>query len=125
MGTEENKEISEKHDDVVNQLQVIVEERDGLREGMDLLWQEKAKAVEDLENVSEGYTHLSDRLCEKIEESRELEEQLQQYEQILSMLQENAATVRNHSPNLAPKKKKQEDEESNYEDDFEKPDAEG
>mmetsp|Transcript_88911 Transcript_88911/g.160318 ORF Transcript_88911/g.160318 Transcript_88911/m.160318 type:complete len:1261 (-) Transcript_88911:145-3927(-) len=86
---EEKKLQVIKHDDLQMQLQVIIEERDGLREGMDLLWQEKTRADEDLENLSEGYTNLSDRLFEKIEEARELEEQLQTYDNFLSMVHDN------------------------------------
>merc|ERR1719210_1612102 len=85
---EDKKAQSITTDDVQTQLQVITEERDGLRDGMDMLWQEKTRADEELENVSNGYTHLSDRLYEKIEESREVEEQLAQYENLLKMLQE-------------------------------------
>merc|ERR1719436_2322003 len=106
--TEEKKETSEKHDDVVNQLQVIIEERDGLREGMDLLWKDKICKDEDLENANEGYTHLSDRLVEKSEELMESQEELDKYEHILTMLQENAGKARSSSP--AAQAAKQEDE---------------
>lgn len=83
---EEKKLVMRRSEDLQMQLQVILEERDGLREGMDLLWQEKTHLEEELENVSEGYTHLSNRLMEKIEETRELEEQMQQYENLFQML---------------------------------------
>jgi len=86
---EEKKLQMTKNDDVQDQLQVIIEERDGLRDGMDMLWREKARADEDLDNVSQGYTHLSDRVFEKIEEKRELEEKLDQYNNLLKMLQDN------------------------------------
>ena len=36
--------------------------------------------------TEEGYSHLSNRLMEKIEETRELEEQMQQYENLFQML---------------------------------------
>ena len=36
--------------------------------------------------AKEGYSHLSNRLMEKIEETRELEEQMQQYENLFQML---------------------------------------
>lgn len=36
--------------------------------------------------TKEGYSHLSNRLMEKIEETRELEEQMQQYENLFQML---------------------------------------
>merc|ERR1712007_911 len=78
-----------RDDDVQTQLQVVTEERDALRDGMDQLWQEKTRCNEQLEDVSNGYLNLSDRLVEKWEEARELEEKLQQYDNLLSMLQEN------------------------------------
>lgn len=83
---EEKQLVMRRSEDLQMQLQVILEERDGLREGMDLLWQEKTHLEEELENVSEGYSHLSNRLMEKIEETRELEEQMQQYENLFQML---------------------------------------
>jgi chromosome segregation ATPase len=86
---EEKKLKGRNIDDVQMQLQVIMEERDGLRDGMDFLWQEKTRADEELENVTEGYTHLSDRLFEKIEYNRELGDQVQEYENLLAMLREN------------------------------------
>mmetsp|Transcript_42847 Transcript_42847/g.118436 ORF Transcript_42847/g.118436 Transcript_42847/m.118436 type:complete len:1278 (+) Transcript_42847:79-3912(+) len=94
---EEMRVQSHKSDDFQMQLQVIVEERDALREGMDKLWQDKARTLEELENVTDGYTALSDRLLEKSMEARELEEDLQKYENLLSMLQENFEKNR-HSP---------------------------
>lgn len=96
---EEKKIQSMKNDDVQLQLQVVIEDREGLRDGMDLLWQEKTRAEEELENVSQGYMRLSDRLMEKSEEYRELEERLQQYENLLLVLQENFEKSR-HSPVL-------------------------
>lgn len=98
---EETKTTCGQKDESQMQVQVITEERDALRDGMDQLWQEKQRADEELENVSLGYTHLSDRLLEKSEESRELEEQLQQYENLLTMLRENYEKSR-HSPIAAP-----------------------
>jgi len=94
---EENKIFASRNDDSQMQLQVIIEERDALRDGMDQLWQEKIRVDEELDNVTEGYTHLSDRMLEKSEEARELEEKLQEYENLLSMLQENFEKSR-HSP---------------------------
>merc|ERR1719362_1564238 len=91
------------NEDAQMQLQVIIEERDGLREGMDMLWQEQQRVTEELENVSNGYTHLSDRLSEKIEEYQEQEEQLQQYDNLLRMLQENAEKNRHSPPTTAVK----------------------
>jgi hypothetical protein len=98
---EANQEESKRNDEVQMQLQVIIEERDALREGMDQLWQDKTRAEEELEDVCEGYTHLSDRLLEKSEESQALEEKLQEYERLLSMLQENLEK-NHHSPAAAP-----------------------
>jgi len=94
---EETANVSNQKDESQMQVQVITEERDALRDGMDQLWQEKQRADEELENVSLGYTHLSDRLLEKSEESRELEEQCQQYENLIKMLAENYEKSR-HSP---------------------------
>merc|ERR1719265_3122687 len=98
---EETKNVGSQQEESQMQVQVITEERDALRDGMDLLWQEKQRADEELENVSLGYTHLSDRLLEKSEESRELEEQLQQYENLLTMLRDNYEKSR-HSPVAPP-----------------------
>lgn len=95
------KSIAAKNDDIQLQLQVIIEERDGLREGMDLLWQDKTRAEEQLEIVSEGYTNLSDRYADKLEEGRELQEKLLEYENLLSMLQANVEKAR-QSPVQAP-----------------------
>jgi len=86
---EEQSLAISRNDDVQTQLQVVTEERDALRDGMDQLWQEKTRCNEQLEDVSNGYLNLSDRLVEKCDEARELEEKLQQYENLLSMLQEN------------------------------------
>merc|ERR1712007_183817 len=86
---EEQSLAVSRNDDVQTQLQVVTEERDALRDGMDQLWQEKTRCNEQLEDVSNGYLNLSDRLVEKCEEARELEEKLQQYDNLLSMLQEN------------------------------------
>jgi len=86
---EEQSLAVSRNDDVQTQLQVVTEERDALRDGMDQLWQEKTRGNEQLEDVSNGYLNLSDRLVEKCEEARELEEKLQQYDNLLSMLQEN------------------------------------
>jgi len=94
---EDNKIQSSRNDDSQMQLQVVIEERDALRDGMDQLWQEKICADEELDGVTEGYTHLSDRLLEKSEEARELEEKSQEYDNLLSMLQENYEKNR-HSP---------------------------
>jgi len=80
---------NEGENDQEMELQVIVEERDALREGMDNLYGDKIRCNEELENISMSYTHLSDRLVEKTMETRELQEQLDQYENLLSMLQEN------------------------------------
>merc|ERR1711920_956404 len=86
-----------QNEEVQLQLQVVMEERDGLRDGMDLLWQEKTRLDEELEDVSAGYTNLTERIGDKMEEARELEEQLLQYENLLHMLQDNFDKVR-HSP---------------------------
>eukprot|EP00927_Polykrikos_kofoidii_P046566 TRINITY_DN40767_c0_g1_i1.p1 TRINITY_DN40767_c0_g1~~TRINITY_DN40767_c0_g1_i1.p1 ORF type:complete len:1307 (-),score=299.52 TRINITY_DN40767_c0_g1_i1:215-3658(-) len=93
--TEEKEIQGAKNDDFQMQLQVIVEERDALREGMDQLWQRKSLANEELENVTFGYTNLSDRLMEKVEEHRELEERLMEYENLRVMLLENMEKARN------------------------------
>lgn len=92
--TEEKEIQGAKNDDFQMQLQVIVEERDALREGMDQLWQRKSLANEELENVTFGYTNLSDRLMEKVEEHRELEERLMEYENLRVMLLENMEKAR-------------------------------
>jgi len=98
---EARKQEALNNEDVQMQLQVIIEERDGLREGMDMLWQEQQRVTEELDNVSSGYTHLSDRLSEKIEEYQEQEEKLQQYDNLLRMLQENAEKNRHTPPTTA------------------------
>jgi len=94
---EENKIQSSKNDENQMQLQVIVEERDALREGMDQLWQEKIRLSDELEYRSERYTDITDTLAEKADEKIELEKQLQEYDNLLSMLQENYEKNR-HSP---------------------------
>lgn len=98
---EEAKLQTAKNDDKQDELQVIIEERDALREGMDQLWQEKARNEEDLDNLSQGYTNLSDRLVEKADEFRELEEKLQEYENLESMLKANYEKNR-QSPVMVP-----------------------
>lgn len=90
---EASREESKRNDEIQMQLQVIIEERDALRDGMDQLWQEKTRVEEELENVEIGYGHLSERLQEKEEEARELEEKLQQYENLASMLLENSEKI--------------------------------
>eukprot|EP00927_Polykrikos_kofoidii_P030186 TRINITY_DN26016_c0_g1_i1.p1 TRINITY_DN26016_c0_g1~~TRINITY_DN26016_c0_g1_i1.p1 ORF type:complete len:1210 (+),score=254.90 TRINITY_DN26016_c0_g1_i1:69-3698(+) len=85
---------SGKNDDFQMQLQVIIEERDALREGMDQLWQRKSMANEELDNVTLGYTHLSDRVMEKTDEYRELEERLEEYENLRVMLLQNIENTR-------------------------------
>jgi hypothetical protein len=97
---EASREESKRNDEIQMQLQVIIEERDALRDGMDQLWQEKTRVEEELENVEIGYGHLSERLQEKEEEARELEEKLQQYENLASMLLENSE--KNHHSPVAP-----------------------
>merc|ERR1711920_529574 len=86
-----------QNEEVQLQLQVVMEERDGLRDGMDLLWQEKTRLDEELEDVSQGYTNLSDRLSDKADEARELEEQLLQFQNLIHMLQDNFDKVQ-HEP---------------------------
>merc|ERR1712217_954230 len=94
----EEHELGQKqNEDIQMQLQVIIEERDGLRDGMELLYQEKTRMDEELENVSEGYTNLSDRLQDKVIEVQELQEQLLQFQNLIHMLQDNFDKVR-HSP---------------------------
>jgi len=95
---EQLKIAAAKHDDAQTQLQVIIEERDGLREGMELLWKEKANVDEELQNVTVGYTNLSDRFSEKVEEAHDLERQLAEYEALLEMLQENFEKSRASPP---------------------------
>ncbi|CAJ1343387.1 unnamed protein product [Effrenium voratum] len=122
---EDKKQMLAKSEDLQMQLQVIIEERDGLREGMDLDWQEKTRLEEELENVSEGYVHLSERLNEKEEEGQELQEQLQQCDNLLEMLQAKAGRDQLAAP--APPPKPPDDPpdaaSSHYSDeDFEEPD---
>jgi len=106
-GLVEEKQLQgAKRDDSQMQLQVIVDERDGLREGMDLLFQEKVVAEKDLDNLSTSYTNLSELLYEKIEEARELEEQLQQYEYLHTMLQEQFGKRQNSPAKSAPSSEK-------------------
>lgn len=134
---EDKKGQMSKNDEVQLQLQVIIEERDGLRDGMDMLWQEKTRADEELDSVSNGYTHLTDRLYEKIDEKRELEEKLEQYNNLLKMLQENfeksrksppahggASPTAPPAPAATPAAEKAEDAGSSHysDEDFEEPD---
>jgi len=134
---EDKKLQVSKNDEVQLQLQVIIEERDGLRDGMDMLWQEKTRADEELDSVSNGYTHLTDRLYEKIDEKRELEEKLEQYNNLLQMLQENfeksrksppahggASPTAPPAPAATPAAEKAEDGGSSHysDEDFEEPD---
>lgn len=104
---EDRRVHSSEQDEMQMQLQVLTEERDALREGMDQLWQDKARTLDELDNVTNGYSHLSDRLIEKSIEANETAQQLEQYEQALAMLQENMEQLRQsppprvHSPGLA------------------------
>jgi len=98
---EEKKTHSSNNDDAQIALQVIVEERDSLREAMDQLWTDKTRVEEELENVTQGYTNLSDRLLENTDVARELEDQLQKYENCLAMLQEHLGKQRS-SPGTPP-----------------------
>jgi len=86
---EDNSRQSSQTEEFTTQLQVLTEERDALREGMDQLFDAKGRAEEELENITVSYTHLSDRLNENIDQNRELEDQYQQYENLLEMLQLN------------------------------------
>mmetsp|Transcript_2330 Transcript_2330/g.6687 ORF Transcript_2330/g.6687 Transcript_2330/m.6687 type:complete len:1259 (-) Transcript_2330:183-3959(-) len=95
---EQLKLAEAKHDEAQTQLQVIIEERDGLREGMELLWKEKASVDEELQNVTVGYTNLSDRFSEKVEEAHELERQIAELEALLEMLQANFEKTRLSPP---------------------------
>jgi len=131
---EEKKLHGGKNDEVQLQLQVARDERDDLREGMDILWHEKTSVEEELENLSSGYVDLSERLMSKEDEARELEEQLHKYEDILRMLRQNAEKSR-HSPGAAAKASvgaargataagaPDDDAASQYSDDFEEPDG--
>jgi len=94
---EDKKVVHNKHDDVALQLQVIVEERDGLRDGNEKLWHEKTRKEEELQDTSNGYSHASDRLLEKEEEVFELREQVEKFENLKELLQENFEKAR-HSP---------------------------
>jgi len=94
---EDKKVVHSRHDDVALQLQVIVEERDGLRDGNEKLWHEKTRKEEELQDTSNGYSHASDRLLEKEEEVFELREQVEKFENLKELLQENFEKAR-HSP---------------------------
>lgn len=82
-------------DEVKMQLQVIIEERDGYQVGVDQLWQEKNLVTEELYCVSQGYTHLSDRVADKVEEVMELQMELQKYTDLFDMLQANYERTKN------------------------------
>lgn len=83
-----------KNDDVLVQLQVVSQERDSLREGMDQMWQEKTNVEGELENITNGYTSLSDRLNEKRDEVMELTDKREEWSNLLEVLQRNAETKR-------------------------------
>jgi len=137
---EEKKQQGCKNDEVQLQLQVARDERDDLREGMHKYWQEKTVVEEELENLSSGYVDLSERLMSKEDEARELEEQLNKYEDILRMLRQNAEKSR-HSPGTSARARTggeassgaaragaasgapDDDAASQYSDDFEEPDG--
>jgi len=132
---EEKKAQMAKLDDVVMQLQVIIEERDGLRDGNEKLWHEKTRKEEELDDTSLGYHHASERLMEKEEEVNELKEQLDKFERLKELLQENFERAKLSPPSAAkvdikeivtssPPPVQEEDEgSSHYSDDaFEEPD---
>jgi len=78
-----------KHDAIQTELQVIKQDRDGLCEDVELLWHEKQKADDDLEDKMQSYAYLTERLNDKKDRLIELQDKYDEWEAILTNLKEN------------------------------------
>ena len=63
------------------QMQIVQEERDGMREAMENLWNEKASLDEELENSMQAYTNLTESFAQSQDEKCEIESLVERKEQ--------------------------------------------
>jgi len=86
---EEGKELEAKAEDDHLQVQIVLEERDAMREAMEQLWDDKACVDDELSAMTEGYINLSERLNVTQDETCELQALVEQKRQEVAGLQRN------------------------------------
>mmetsp|Transcript_33763 Transcript_33763/g.86499 ORF Transcript_33763/g.86499 Transcript_33763/m.86499 type:complete len:1181 (-) Transcript_33763:39-3581(-) len=82
----ERKELEATAADTHLQMQIVQEERDAMREAMENLWHEKARVDEDLQDKTEGYNNLTERLNSQQDETCELESMVEMLRQEVDAL---------------------------------------
>lgn len=85
----ENEELTAKAEDSNLEIQIVQEERDGLREAMENLWNEKATVDDDLETQMAGYINLSERLNTQQDETCDLQVLVESKKDEIESLQRN------------------------------------
>lgn len=86
---DERNDLSAKAEDAALQMQIVQEERDAMREAMEQLWNQKAAVDEELRDVMDGYTNLTERFSYQQDETLEIEALVEQRQQEVAILQRN------------------------------------
>merc|ERR1712139_248728 len=84
---QEKREFELKIEDVHLQMQIVMEERDAMREAMESLWNEKAVVDGDLEDRQQAYIHISDHLNRIQDEAFDLEDKVKAISQKVARIQ--------------------------------------
>jgi len=98
---EEGKELDAKAEDDHLQMQIVLEERDAMREAMENLWNDKALVDDELSAMMEGYINLSERLNATQDDKCELEALVEQKRQEVAGLRGNGFDMSCSVPALA------------------------
>jgi len=84
----ERSDLQAKEEDAQLQMQIVQEERDALRESMEMLWVEKTTIDEELQDLMQGYINLTERFAQQQDLTCEMEQLVEQKSQEISKLRE-------------------------------------
>lgn len=85
----ESHDVKAKIEDAHLQMQIVQEERDAMREAMEILWNEKTCIDDELHDCMQGYINLTERFQQQQDHACEMEMLVEQKRRGVAMLQKN------------------------------------